>query len=625
MSRFRLWVLGVGLALMLAGPAWAWEVSFDGTFTWEYDVRGQLGSKGFFGPYNIDSGTTTLGRAASLNGWVGQQMGDMVAGTDGSMNIQYMQTNMELRITPAIRVRGSYVIGEWRDTGDADATGLGATVTSQYLNHHHQGTQRSFSPGYWNCLWGAAQLPWGMLTVGKRPFIFGMGLQFNGEENRANESLALAADYGPIRIQLGVYPSRRAEETNLVFQPPLGAFPPFTALDYYNNDYDKNNTRIWDLIVPTITYRSGPLDTGIIMSFVRTHRGPEGKLLPTVDVGNGSKQTTPTLDRTDFFGSAYVKYSTGSFFFNSEFAWYNRIDKFSGPQVLANSDTSLPVYIEAYRIAAESGVICGPSKVTFLYAWMNGPDRRNGQTRGINQGAFVDHINVSPLLVNTLPVVINPRIRQDADANTGVFRPYSFLMNYGYGFGAYINADTGNGYADDASIFAARLDYAVAANLNVFGSFMWADRVGNGYGWGYLSPLVTTATAWSGLAVAPEFNNGPSGQIIGRYRGSSLFTDGIASKAPNIPDNNLGWEVNTGFDWKILEGLIIDGNFGYWQPGKWFNYACVNKAVPGWDIQNGGVFAAFGAPPPGTFPFGVDPRRTIDAIWGMEMKASISF
>ena len=52
-----------------------------------------------------------------------------------------------------------------------------------------------------------------------------------------------------------------------------------------------------------------------------------------------------------------------------------------------------------------------------------------------------------------------------------------------------MNADTLNGTAEDASIWAARLDYAVASNLNIYGSFFWADRTSkSGYGWGFIRP-----------------------------------------------------------------------------------------------------------------------------------------
>ncbi len=143
----------------------------------------------------------------------GQRAGDMVSGSDAARNTQYMATNMDLRINPALRIRGLYYIGEWYDVlvdSTPGTLGQGNLVASEYLNYRFPGIQRSFSPGYWNTLWLTAQLPWGIVAMGKRPSVFGTGLAWNGEENRTSESLALSADYGPIRIVIGFYPARRA-------------------------------------------------------------------------------------------------------------------------------------------------------------------------------------------------------------------------------------------------------------------------------------------------------------------------------------------------------------------------------------------------------------------------------
>jgi hypothetical protein len=587
MGSHRVLVLAGVLALMPAGTASAWEFSMQGSLAWEYILVSQAGTNGFLGPFDVDNGKA--GKAGSLNGWVGQRLGDLVSGSEGALNVEYMITNMDLRINPAVRIRGSYYIGEWKENGTADGSALGKTVASQYLNNRHPGIQRSFSPGYWNTLWVTAQLPWGIVTLGKRPSTFGMGLQFNGEENRSSESLALTADYGPMRIQLSFYPARRGSGTNSVpVTPPADSAS--TNFDYYNNDFDKNNIRLWEVALPSVTYRSGPLDMGLLVNFVRTHRGREGQL-----VTSETKVKVPSRDRDDFYGDLYLKYNNGRLFWNSEFSWFNRIDRFSGNATISPASLA-PVYIEAYGAATEMGALVGPAKISFLYAWMNGPDRRNGRTAGINQGAFVDHVNSSG-------TNLNPRVASQSGSNTGLFRPYSFLMVYSYGLGAYIEADTNNGFADDASMFAARLDHAVAANLNVYGSFFRADRVGNGYGWGYLSPLDRSGALTT------------NGQIFGLYRGSA--TPGNAAIRPTIPEKDLGWEINAGLDWKLLEGFVVATSFAYWQPGKWFNYACVDKSVIGWDTQS-----AFQG---GVFPFGVNPDRTIDPIWGLDLKVTTEF
>jgi hypothetical protein len=59
-----------------------------------------------------------------------------------------------------------------------------------------------------------AELPWGIVTLGKRKSVFGMGMYYNGEETRSSESLSLTAPYGPLRFGISFYPHGR-------FSPPF--------------------------------------------------------------------------------------------------------------------------------------------------------------------------------------------------------------------------------------------------------------------------------------------------------------------------------------------------------------------------------------------------------------------
>jgi len=578
---------------MLSAPASAWEFTMSGFWTWEYDYRTQLGTAGFFGQYNRDNGAagTVIGRFAPMNAWLGIQAFDLVSGSDAAWNTMYMINNMELRINPAVRVRGSYWIGEWnpgsRFITDANTQnlglfgntdrGVGDLVASEYLNNRYPGVQRSFSPGYWNTLWLTAQLPWGELSLGKRPSTFGLGLFYNGVENRTSESCSLFATYGPLRFGLSFYPARRA-----------------SATQYFNNDYDKNNGRLFDLGLPTITYRQGPLDIGITANYGQSnHLGGEGALVaPTT-----RNSTRRAQDFIEWYSVAYGKYNNGRFFFNAEVGWYTATTRFrqsdtTGMNPIVNNLRALDAngfntpatrdeYVESWRWMVEAGVLCGPAKVAALYAWLDGADRR--------QGIQIDRTGLATLPVTSTNATTVYRAPSSVRSNTGVFRPYSLLMVYSYGLGTHINADTGNGYAEDASIYAARVDYAVAANLNLFGSFMWADRASkSGFGWGFIRPAVDGQSA-----VVLNLNS--------------------RNFAPSIPDTNLGWEADWGFDWKLLEGLLVNATFAYWRPGKWWNHACVDKRIPDWNI---------GTP---TNNWGTDPSRSIDPIWGMELKVVSEF
>lgn len=631
MSRYRVWFLGIALcvALMLAGPAAAWEFTMDGTYTWEYDYRGQFGSAGFFGPYDVDNGallaggfttpgdppgaasfTPAAGFYAPVNGWFGNLPGNFVSGSDASWQVMYMNTNMDLRVNPALRIRGTYYIGEWAPVtalnplADFSSSaplgndnGLGNLPASQYLNNRFPGVQRSFSPGYWNTLWLTSQLPWGTFTIGKRPSAFGTGLFWNGEESRSSESTALIADFGPLRIQVSFHPARRATTGNLFF--PFGATVASntnaTAFEnnsrtgnrgYYNQDFDKNNGRDWDIVLPGITYRSGNIDVGVLANYVRSHVGGEGILdEPLV------RRQAAFSDTDEWYGGTYIKYNNGRFFFNSELDTFqrttrNRRKTAGGAPAAGVRDT----YIECWRWMAEGGVLAGPTKMSAIYAWLSGPDRRAGQQ------------------IDRTGLIAAAGRRPASFSNTGLFRPYSLLMVYSYGLGAFINADSQNGYVDDANVYGARLDYAVAANLNTYATFFWADRTSqSGYGWGFIKPI----------------NSFQSGTGAARGDGAlGLTHDNNRLFAPSIPDTNLGWEVDAGFDWKLLEGLIVNATFAYWMPGNWFKYACVDKSVPGW-----GTPAPVGAIQPVNNPvtWGINPSRGIDPVWGLEFRINSTF
>jgi hypothetical protein len=170
--------------------------------------------------------------------------------------------------------------------------------------------------------------------------------------------------------------------------------------------------------------------------------------------------------------------------------------------------------------------------------------------------------------------------------NFDVFRPYGYIFGYNYGAGLNAYNLNGDGYLRDACVLAARLDYAVASNLNLFGTFFYANRTSHGYSWGCIGPN-------AGLGA---FSDTPDGNVS--------FNFNRYAASPNIPDTALGYEIDTGFDWKLLEGFTAGLLIAYWQPGKWFSYACVDRSVPGWET---GTAANL---------FGTRPNRSVDPVIG---------
>jgi hypothetical protein len=172
--------------------------------------------------------------------------------------------------------------------------------------------------------------------------------------------------------------------------------------------------------------------------------------------------------------------------------------------------------------------------------------------------------------------------------NTSVFRPYRHIFAYTYGGGNDRFTEARNGYLIDANVFGSRIDYAVAANLNVFGSFFHAQRLSHGYGFGYIRPALDGANNSTGLV---EY----------------VRQGGVTAPAMAIPNNELGYEIDCGLNWQLLESYTLTGLFGIWQPGKWFNFACIDRSNAGWKTPAAGN------------NWGTDPDRKIDPVFAMEI------
>ncbi len=115
MRFHKVWMLALALSMsvLMLAPAGAWEFNMDGSYTWQYEYRSELGKSGFFGPFDVDNGASQV--ASSLNAWLGSQANydQLVSGADGAWNVMYMTTNMDIRVNPAIRIRGQDHIGSW--------------------------------------------------------------------------------------------------------------------------------------------------------------------------------------------------------------------------------------------------------------------------------------------------------------------------------------------------------------------------------------------------------------------------------------------------------------------------------------------------------------------------------
>src|SRR5208337_3210880 len=125
MSQSRRVGLILVLFFLLVSQAGAWEFSMSGNFTWEFYQFSQLGSNGFFGPFNQDnSSVNDTVRLAARNGWLGHEIAsstssfrgdDLASGSDLAANYMYTIFIPKLKVNKAVSFLGVYRIGSWQD------------------------------------------------------------------------------------------------------------------------------------------------------------------------------------------------------------------------------------------------------------------------------------------------------------------------------------------------------------------------------------------------------------------------------------------------------------------------------------------------------------------------------
>lgn len=592
MIRYRIVIAVFALLAIFAhAPAlFAWEFQLEAGLSLNYYYASQAGNEGFFGPYDVDaSGNNVFNHNfwAGANKWPG-----VFPGHDVAVSTQFMEFSPAFTVNEAISIQGTYYVGSWEEI--APEVGAGALVASEYPNSTFTGTGFSFSPGFWNVLWFNAETPWGTIGMGKRPFVFGIGALASGEDVTSTEALQLTVPYGPFKLGVLWFPWRLADDVSADF---IAGDPGMTAGVEVSLQTENKAVQRSPHLSGFVVYNCATFEMGYLYDRFGWSLGPENLI-----VSNGATAADRLLARNLYIPRdlisqlhiLYAKYFNGRFFINTELDYWestvrhgrnvNNTDENSGaPSVggFAGAGSVFQTnYTEMLRWAAETGAVVGPSMVRLFSSWSPGFDRRAGVLID-KQGAG---LWVGPQNTADALLTIHPNW-----ANTLLYNPYSYLMVFNYGGGNNAFNRNGDGFLTDAFAYAARFDYSVAANLNIWASFLKANRVSKGYGWGYMQPDLEGDVAYERLA---GFG---------------------ATAVPAIPDDDLGWEVNVGFDWALLDGLELNTRFSYWQPGKWFSYACMSRANPGW------------AAPAAGNNYGTVPNRTIDPVLGAEIVVGTGF
>jgi len=410
--------------------------------------------------------------------------------------------------------------------------------------------ETGFSHGTWTRLWMTVNTPWGTIYYGRRGFQQGCGLQFSSAE--------VAEDVIDVT-------SRTVQIFQLeTFYGPLtigaGLYPWRRGSLLYWNLEDQNTARTAH-VLNYIRYAAGSIDAGIGGFYWVFDEGPESQR------STQKRASTPPSTTTGTEGWIYVKYANRVLFLNAEADWYYETIRYQSSQdgtffgesaepFPGGGSHFAPKYIESWRYMLEFGAFSGPTKLSVLWCHMPGPDRRHG------------------ILIGKQPFIQDP-----ARSAYGVFYPYCLMMAkyYRAGVDSYLDMSA-------SDVVAAQLNYMLASNLDIVASVMLARRASYGYGYGYIRP-----------------NPDKSGAVEFDHRGTFSVPD------PSIPYNDLGWELDLGIGWKLLENWRLNLRAAYWQPGKWFNFACIDKSVASWDN------------PSPVNNWGTNPHRVIAPIIGIEL------
>ena len=646
MPGFRLLVIALStlFALVNSHLAHCWDFSLSGQTSWTYEYYTQTGRNGFFGPYDVDRGYNYPFNNTHLfnrNFWYGIPRvvdQNVASGSDAAVSYLYMTFLPEIRVNNAIKLRAQYNIGGWNDSlGEM----FSVKDSTPYLTDTAFGTRFAMASGHWTMYWADIQSPWGKLTFGKRPRTFGVGLQYDGVRTATSESVFFTSYYGPLTIGLGFYPYRLAlparDLANYQIQMTFNPSVPFYGSSYdgsgnsnwYNqwtnsllNKADKSATNKVD-IEGYLKYSGGPIELGIFAGYFDYHVGSEwlqdfrnsyytyySSSISYTNIYN--YHNVALYDSQICHGSVYGKYFDGRYFLNLEAAWLYTSDTTIPGYIpimtgsYSYSPTVRTSYVEQWRYAIESGLVAGPAKLSLLYAFSPGLDRRGGSMLDKQPSAILRH----PSLTRQF-------------AGVSLWRQYAYILPYTYNTGlpnvpnntadpSFQRLDSPNkeGQLLDAIVLAGRLDWALAANLNLFATYLWAHRASQGYGWGSIS---LNPSSFYGA------NNGQHfwtpykiGNVITYPPGQYNYLSGAYS--PTIPETSLGYEIDAGIDWKILENMEVNLLVGRWQPGSWFSYACIDRSVPYWnDASQNSTF------------FGTRPNKIIDPIWATRVGVSINF
>ncbi|MGO9116444.1 MAG: hypothetical protein ACLQPD_02410 [Desulfomonilaceae bacterium] len=437
------------------------------------------------------------------------------------------------------------------------------------------------------CADGSVQVRWKDSSTGQQTACFKRGITVYEETSQ---------NFATVKFGFGFFPW--IQDIIIVNFNPDSYSPLTTKLPWPWNNYDVNLAQRASILA-YLMWQNDVLYFDVGTLYSASHAGPE------LAQSTADRVVFPPTDRWTNEGWVFLDFCNNRLRLRTELDWFTRETRYQpsfngtffgfndppipllpgpiaaqtppGPPHVDGSGSPFVVQqIQSLRFMAQGDLYCGPWMFTLFYSHMPGPDRRHG------------------ILIQRQPYI-------NTVEQTGLDAFYSMSSLLAFRYGGGVNSP---GDLSDASTIAGRIEYALAANLHVRASYLNATRVSHGYGWGWIRPS----------PILPRFGQVDYDPELRSYLAQSPvprnpFTENI----PAIPARDLGWEIDAGMHWQLLDQFVVDLNFSYWRPGKWFNYACVDRSVPGWNN------------PTAANNWGINPDRTIDPVMGFELALLYSY
>lgn len=529
-------VLVVAMGILVAHAS-AWEFSMRGEWEWRFRYLGRLGTdKDLFGMMHLQdhggplvgfAGPNIYGRGVGSNtpavnaGAVRIVRGGYSASdSDAHYRDQRVTFRPHLRVNPAIDFHSRFTIGGYRNKFDQTASGVGIPPLERYYQ------ERTSMNGYDTAglismeTWKAViRMPWGTLSVGIKDFPVGIGATL--AENTRASSLLLVIPYGSMKIMPALWLGRGRFTDGWDTAPDDAEKRSFYGAFFYD-------------------YACGPIVVG-------------GGAFWSLYHGNALESSTPMLNHAsnapfDEYLEIYfefVRFFNGRFFFNGEIATLNIDRRFVG---------TYPRNLIGRHYFTEFGAMAGPTKLTFMGAWTTG-----------------NVLNDDNVTKTELPFAINYQAL--AAYEWLMFRTYAGGNHGGWTATSLPLTSDENGQLAGSYAFAVRADYAVAANLNLWASYIWAHRTEK-------NETLAGSTASDGSVGTTTVTEAQAWKTLNGFG---------PNPNPYTDDGFVGWEVNAGMDWKWLDSMTLSLRWAYWQPGEWFDQAYQAVTVRGGGVVTDGL------------------------------------